>query len=346
MPGVPEGQDEDATMHLFALGDSREFGERVAAALGAPLSPQEERVFEDGEHKARPLVGVRGADVYVLHGLHGGDGPGESPNDKLCRLLFFLGTVRDAGAARVTAVVPYLAYGRKDRRTKPRDPITTRYLGQLVEAMGTDTVVAFEAHNVVAFENAFRCRTVHLDGRAVFAPLLAERLRDAGPVAVASPDPGGVKRAQLFREELERRLGRSVGAAFMDKRRSGGVVSGDLLVGEVAGATVVVVDDLIASGGTMRRAAEACLAQGAARVLAVAAHGLFTGPGAAAAVASPALERFLVTDSVPPFRLPPALLGPRVEVVGAAPLFAEAIRRLHEGGSITELVEGTGAGAA
>jgi ribose-phosphate pyrophosphokinase len=159
-----------------------------------------------------------------------------------------------------------------------------------------------------------------------------------GPVVVASPDPGGVKRAQLFRESFEAMLGREVGAAFMEKRRSAGVVSGELLVGEVAGATVVVVDDLISTGGTMRRAAEACLAQGAARVFAVAAHGLFTGP-AAEAIAAPALARTFVTDTVPPFRLPPALLGARVEVVGAAPLFAEAIRRLHAGGSINDLLE-------
>lgn len=321
-------------MHVFALGDDRSFGERVAASLGTTLAPHEEREFEDGEHKARPLAEIRGGDVYVLHSLHGG--PVASPNDKFCRLLFFLGALRDAGAARVTAVIPYLAYARKDRRTKPHDPVTTRYVAQLLEAVGADAVVTLEVHNIVAFENAFRCRTVHLDGRAIFAPRLAGL---DGPLVVASPDPGGVKRAQLFREHLERRLGREVGGAFMEKRRSAGVVSGDLLVGEVAGATVVVVDDLIASGGTMTRAAEACLAQGAARIIAVAAHGLFTGR-AAEAIGSPALERVLVSDSVPPFRLPPTLLGPRVEVVGAAALFAEAIRRLHEGGSITDLVEG------
>lgn len=321
-------------MHLFALGDSQDLGKRVAAALGTTLTPHEEREFEDGEHKARPLAEVSGGDIYVLHALHGG--PEQSPNDKLCRLLFFLGALRDAGAARVTAVIPYLAYARKDRRTKPRDPITTRYVAQLLEAVGTDAVVTLEVHNIVAFENAFRCRTVHLDGRALFAPRFAAL---DGPLVVASPDPGGVKRAQLFREDLERRLGREVGGAFMEKRRSAGVVSGDLLVGEVAGATVIVVDDLIASGGTMVRAAEACLEHGARRVIAVAAHGLFTGR-AAEAIGAPALDRVLVSDSVPPFRLPPALLGPRVEVVGVAPLLAEAIRRLHEGGSITDLVEG------
>jgi ribose-phosphate pyrophosphokinase len=324
-------------MHLFALDASRDFGERVAGALGIPLAPHEEREFEDGEHKARPLVGVRGSDVFVLQSLHGG--PAQSPNDKLCRLLFFLATLHDAGAARLTAVVPYLAYARKDRRTKPHDPVTTRYVAQLLEAVGADAVMTLDVHNIAAFENAFRCRTIHLDSRALFAPRL-RALVGEDPVVVASPDPGGVKRAQLFRETFERLLGRPVGTAFAEKRRSGGLVSGDLLVGEVRGATVILVDDLISTGGTMRRCAEACLAHGAARVLAVAAHGLFTG-GAAEAMASPALTRTLVTDTVPHFRLPPALVGAQVEVVGAAPLFAEAIRRLHSGGSITALLEGS-----
>ncbi|MFN7000658.1 MAG: ribose-phosphate diphosphokinase, partial [Elioraea tepidiphila] len=316
-------------MKLFALDASRSFGEGIAAALEVPLARHEERGFEDGEHKARPLEVVRGADVYVVQGLHGD--PSQSANDKLCRLLFFIACLRDCAAARVTAVVPYLAYGRKDRRTKPRDPITTRYLAQLFEAVGTDAVVTLDVHNVAAFENAYRCRSVPLDSRRLFAPRLKE-LVGGDPVVIASPDPGGVKRAQLFRESFERLLGRPVGAAFLDKRRSGGVVSGDLLVGEVAGAVVVVVDDLISTGGTMRRAAEACLAQGAARVVAVAAHGLFTGE-AARTIAAPSLARVLVSDTVPPFRLPPSLLQERVEVITAVPLFAEAIRRLHGGGS-------------
>lgn len=323
-------------MQLFALEASRAFGERVATALGVALGRHEERGFEDGEHKGRPLVPVRGQDVYVLQSLHGG--PADSPNDKLCRLLFFIGAVRDAGAARVTAVVPYLAYARKDRRTQPRDPITTRYVAQLFEAVGTAAVITLDVHNIVAFENAMRCRTEHLDSRALFAPRLIELIRE-NPVVVASPDPGGVKRAQLFREMFEKRLERPVGAAFMEKRRALGVVAGDLLVGDVAGTAVILVDDLISTGGTMRRAAETCLTHGATRVLAVAAHGLFTG-NAAEAMASPALERTLITDTVPPFRLPPDLLGGRIEVVSAAPLFAEAIRRCHEGGSISALLSG------
>jgi ribose-phosphate pyrophosphokinase len=321
-------------MRLFALNATRQLGEKIAAALGTRLDPHEEREFEDGEHKARPLVSVRGEDVYVVQSLHGG--PDQSPNDKLCRLLFFLAALRDNGAERLTALIPYLAYSRKDRQTKTRDPITTRYVAELLECAGADRVVTLEAHNIVAFQNAFRCPTVHLDTRRLFASRALELAGD-GPLVVASPDPGGVKRAQLFREHLERETGRPVGLALMEKRRSAGIVSGTMLVGEVAGATVIVIDDLISSGGTMLRAAEACLAGGAAGLFAFAAHGLFTGE-AATALGDERLARIIVTDSVPPFRLAPELIGGRVEIVSAAPLFAGAIKALSGGGSIAALL--------
>lgn len=323
-------------MRLFALNASRAFGEAVASSLGTPLSDHEERDFEDGEHKARPLVSVRGEDVYVIHSLYGE--PPESGNDKICRLLFFLGALREGGADRLTAVIPYFAYARKDRQTKPRDPVTTRYMALLLEAVGTDVVMTLDVHNVVAFQNAFRCRTEHLDSRRLFAQRIRSTLGQ-GPVAVASPDPGGVKRAQLFRETLEGMIGRDVEMVFMEKRRSAGVVSGNRLVGDVQDATVLVVDDLISSGGTMLRAAEACREADAREIYALAAHGLFVGD-AGKIVADPKLAKTFVTDTVPPFRLDSALVGKHVEVVSAAPLFAEAVRRCHKGESIVELLEG------
>lgn len=323
-------------LRLFALDANKALGERVAEALGQPLDPHEERAFEDGEHKARPLVSVRGTDAYVIQSLHGE--PGCSANDKLVRLLFFLATLRQNGARRVTAVIPFLAYARKDRQTKSRDPVSTRYLAQLIEAMGADAVVNLDVHNVVAFQNAFRNQTWHLDSRRLFIRHLQPSLGN-GPLVVASPDPGGVKRAQLFREMLEREIGRPCGSAFMEKRRSAGVVSGNLLVGEVAGATAIVVDDMIASGGTMTRAADALRSNGAETVIALAAHGLFT-EGAEKALARPEVDRWLVTDTIPTFRLPAGLSADRVEVVSAAPLFAETIRRLHDDGSLVDLLEG------
>lgn len=260
-----------------------------------------------------------------------------SASDKLVRLLFFIGALKDASAARVTAICPYLAYSRKDRRTKPRDPVSSRYVAQLFEAVGTDRMVTLDVHNLAAYQNAFRIPAEHLEARGLFIAWVARRLQDEDLVVV-SPDAGGVKRADACRQALWRALGRPIDLAFIEKRRSEGVVTGEAVVGEVSGRTVLIIDDLISSGTTLARAAAACRARGAKRVFAAASHGLFVG-SAAEMLADPALEKVLVADSVPPFRLPPAHLGSRVEVLDTAPLFAEAIRRLHGGGSLVALLQ-------
>jgi ribose-phosphate pyrophosphokinase len=311
-------------MLLFSLDPECRLAPALADALDETLAPHEDRSFGDGEHKYRPVVDPRGADAYVVGSLHGG--PIDSPHDKLLRLLMFAGALREHGAARVTAVVPYLAYARKDRRTKPFDPVSLRYLAQLVEAMGVAQVIVLEAHNVAAFENAFRCTTLHLPAHRAFDSVVHELVGDA-PVAVASPDPGGVKRAQLWRESLGERLGRPVGFAMVDKRRSAGLVSsGSLVAGDVRDMTVLLLDDLIASGDTMKRAAHALHQAGAREVIACAAHGLFTGP-APDLLADAALRQVLVTDSVPPFRLPAAgAVSRKLRIVSCVPLIAQAIR--------------------
>ncbi|RME63174.1 MAG: ribose-phosphate pyrophosphokinase, partial [Alphaproteobacteria bacterium] len=271
---------------------------------------------------------------YVLQTLAGQDG--NSPNDKLCRLLFLIAALKDADAARVTAVLPYLCYARKDRRTKPRDPITLRYVAQMFEAVGVDRVVVLDVHNDGAFDNAFRCPTDRLEARHLFADFLAAALAETA-VSVVSPDAGGEKRAERFRLTLEERLGRAVGLAFIEKYRSAGTVRGGTVVGDVAGRVALIVDDLISTGTTMARGAHACLDAGAKTVMAVATHGLFVPP-ASDALADPAIAEVWITDSVPPCALARALQETKVTVIGCAPLLAEAIRALHEGGSILELV--------
>lgn len=318
---------------LFALQATADLGSAVARAFGCELAAHEERSFEDGEHKVRPLDPVGGASVYVVQSLHGG--PSESANDKLCRLLFFIGALKDAGAARVTAVVPYLCYARKDRRTKPNDPVTTRYVAGMFEAVGADCIVTLEVHNPVAFENAFRCRTVTLTGAPLFVDYVRALKEDK--LSVVSPDPGGVKRAELFREALESALGHPVGKGFADKRRSAGVVSGDLFIGEVEGSTALVIDDLISTGGTLLRAARAARHAGARRVIALVTHGLFMS-GAADVIADPAIDRLVVSDAVPAFRLADGPARRKVDILPAAPLLADAIRRLEAGGALTDLL--------
>jgi len=313
-------------MLMFDLDAEGAFGQGLADELGLAdfeLAPHERREFEDGEFKLRPLADPRGHDAYVVYSLHGG--PRDSPHDKLFALLAFIATLRDHGAARVTAVVPYLAYGRKDRRTQPFDSVTLRYVAQLFEAVGTAQLIVLEAHNPAALENAFRCPVVQVQAHQAF-DAVAEPFRGT-LLAVASPDPGGVKRAQLWREHLASQGHRDVGFAIVDKRRSGGVLSGlDAVAGDVQGATVLLIDDLIATGHTLVRAAHALRAAGAARVIACAAHGLFV-EGAEAALADPAVERIVVCDGVPPFRVAPGgELAAKLDMVSCLPLFAQIVR--------------------
>ena len=316
---------ESGWIRVFALGASRAFGERVSRHLEIPLSPLEERSFEDGEHKTRPLISVRRHDVYVIQSLYAE--PGDSVNDKLCRLLFLIGAMKDASAAHITAIVPYLGYARKDRKSQSRDPVTTKYVAEMFEAVGVDKVISMDVHNPAAFQNAFRRPTEHLEANGLFVEHL-KPLLGGGDVAVVSPDIGGAKRAAQLRVALGRQSGREPSSAFIDKQRAGGVVSGGTLVGDVRGRTAVIIDDLIGSGTTIRMAAQACREAGAARVLVAATHGLFLG-AAADVVADPAIDKVLVADTVPPFRLPADLVDRKVVVLDSARSFADAIYRSH-----------------
>ncbi len=318
---------------LFALAPGRAFAARVGAALGVEPDPVEERVFEDGEVKIRALANVRGADAVVVQSLDGG--PDGAVHDRLLRTLMLIGSLKDAGAARVLGVFPYLAYARKDRRTKPQDPLSLRYLAQMLEAVGLDAVMALEVHDLPAFENAFRIATIPLNTRRLFLDR-ARQLAGDRPLVVVSPDPGGIKRAQLFAEALAATGLESRGLAVLEKRRTGGVVSGEMVVGEVEGATPLIVDDLISSGGTIARGAAALVEAGAAAPLVAVAHGVF-GHDAPAKLAPARLERLLVTDSIDPPRLGPADVA-ALEIVGCAELIAEAVRRTLDGGSISALL--------
>lgn len=320
---------------VFALNASRTYGKNIASALGIELGKHEEREFEDGEHKARPLENVRGRDVFVIQSLYGDHQA--SVNDKLIRLLFFLGAIKDASASRVTAVVPYLCYARKDRKSKSRDPVSTRYTAALFEAAGADRVVTLDVHNLAAYQNAFRIPADHLEALPLFVRYLTEHTEDSDLVVV-SPDVGGVKRAEAVREALESQLQRPIGHAFVEKYRSGGVVSGGTLVGDVSHRQAIIIDDLISSGTTIARAVHACREGGALNIVSAVTHGAFA-INSDNILAVPALKRILVTDSIPPFRLASRDVLDKLVCLDTAPLFAEAIKRIHTGGSLVELLE-------
>jgi ribose-phosphate pyrophosphokinase len=318
---------------LFALSETRDFGADVAEALGTTLSDHAEDDFDDGEHATRPLINVRDKDVYVVQSMY--DAPDLSVNDKLCRLAFFCGALRDAAAARVTAVVPYLAYQRKDRKSQPRDPVTTRYVAGILESVEVDRVLAMDVHNLAAFQNAFRVRTDHLEAR----PLLLDYvLQKAGKrdLVVISPDEGGVKRAHKFAKTLRARADRAVSVAFVEKVREGKRVAGGSLVGDVDGCVAIIVDDLISTGTTIRRATEACVDEGASEVYAAATHGVFVG-NAPSILGTDLLTGLFVTNTIPPFRIAGTRLAEKVTVCDASERFARAIDAIHTGGSVTAL---------
>lgn len=329
-------------MLLYSLDCGSSLALELSRALEEPLAGHEERRFDDGERKWRPLTDPRGQDVYVLGSLHGD--LDDSPHDKVFRLLSMCSTLRAHAAARVTAVIPYLAYARKDARTQPHDPLGTQLVARLLEAAGCDQVMVFEPHHAGACENAFRVPMLAIDAAPAFDAVvcaLSDRTRPAplppgvagqahmhpSPLVVASPDPGGVKRVLRWREHLERLLSRTVGFAMVDKRRGLGLVSSaHLVAGDVAGATVLLRDDLIASAGTLAQAAVALRHAGATQVHALAAHGLFVGH-ADRVLADAPLDSLIVTDSVPPFRLPSSCaVAARLQVVSAAGPLLAALR--------------------
>lgn len=318
---------------VFSLQTGRPLLERICGHLGIEPGRHEEREFEDGEHKIRPLQSVRGRDVYVVEALFGD--AVRSVDAKLTRALFLLAALRDAGAARVTAVAPYLCYARKDRRTKPRDPVTSRYVAMLFEAVGVDRVVTIDVHNEAALHNAFRIPAEHLTAVSLFVDALAPLCRDSHAVVV-SPDAGGVKRAERFRQALQARLDRPVGLAFVEKFRSEGIVRGGAVVGELTDRVAIIIDDLISSGTTLARAAAACRERGARTVHAAATHGVLS-VDASKTLGSSELERVVLLDTIPLRPLDVERLGARVEVIDCAPLLASAIQRLHTNGSLVEL---------
>ena len=275
----------------------------------------------------RSGVEVRRQDVFVIHSLHGDTT--QSPNDKLIRLLFFIGALKDAGAERVTAVVPYLCYARKDRRTQTRDPITTKYVAGLFEACGADAIITFDVHNLAAFENAFRRPATNLEARPLFVRHFARLLRDE-KIAVVAPDIGGAKRAEEFRRALGAELPDEPTAAFVEKRRAGGVVSGELLVGEVRDRAVIIFDDLISTGGTLQRAARRCREAGAVRIFAAATHGLFMGQ-APAVLGDPMFEGIAVADTVRSVAAAEGRLPGNVLHLDSSKLLADAIITAHVG---------------
>ena len=306
----------------------------IARRSGLEMLPLEERLFAEGEFRIRPLASVRERTVFVFQSLAGSDAA--SISERLVRLLLLLFALRDAGVTRLIGIVPYLCYARSDKRSEARDPVNTRYVAQLLEAATLDSLVCLDVHNLAALENAFRIPVDHLSALPLFARHFGECL-PTNEVVVASPDIGGIKRAQSFQAILARELDKETGLAFVEKRRSQSGVSGGTVAGTVAGKVVIVLDDLCSSGETLLNAARSLVAAGAREV-----HVAFThapsGSGLDAVVSSSDISSVVTTDSViltdHEVRADPG----RFCRLGIAPLLAEAVGRISVGAPLSPLL--------
>ena len=321
---------------FFALREIRDLASSVCRAAGMSLAPLEEQEFEGGEFKLRPLESVRDRTAFVLQCLAG---TAAAPvAERMLKLLLLLHGLRDAGAGRRIALLPYLTFTRQDRRTQLRDPINTRYIAQLLESAGVDRIVTLDVHNTAALDNSFRIPVDHLSAAPMMVHHFSTRL-PAGKPTVVSPDVGGIKRAQIFRELLVSRIEQEVDLAFFEKRRAASAPSAHTLVGEVKDRTVILVDDLCATGNTLMRAAEVCKRAGAAAVYVAVTHTPLSS-GLAAVLADININGVVTTDSVG-FHCGPSALAAaeKLTVLSIAPLFGHAVERLSSGKPIAPLLE-------
>lgn len=311
---------------IFGIGWSSPLARDVAELLRVPVCEIREERFRDGELKLQPGRSVENADVFVFHSLI--DDAVRTVNDRLCELYFFLSCLRDLGAARVTAVVPYLCYARSDRRAENSDPLTLRYVAQMLEAAGIDRLLTLDVHNIAAFENAFRRPVVNLEASGLFCAEIAAAWAKREAPVVLSPDTGGIKRAEKFRRDLSAVIGVPAGFAFLEKTRGRQGLEGHKAHGEVERRHVIVYDDMISTGGTLLKAVSLCRELGAGKISVCAAHGLFTR-NQVEVLDSPWIDRIVVTDSHPALKTPRFTGFEKLKVLSCASLYADAVRRLR-----------------
>jgi len=330
---------------IFGLGDSVPYAKQVCEYLGEPLSPHEETYFDDGECYVRSEDNVRGADVFVICSLY--NSHNERLADKLVKLLYFTGALRDASAKRITLVFPYLAYQRQDRKNKSRAPIYTKYLPQILESMLTpqDRILCIDPHNLSAFQSGFRVVNDHLEGKNLLCDWIARDLQmnqiDPKEIVVMSPDEGGVKRVRFFRDKLAKTLGvDTISLAYVDKtHENDGTITANEVIGNIVGKKVIVFDDMISSAKTMCEAREACINAKGKLYAVSACHSLCVGK--ADEYVTQLLDdgvKVIVTDTVQPYRLKPETIK-RLNFVSTVPLVAEAIRCIFNEESVSRLLK-------
>ncbi len=301
---------------LFSCAASEYLSEKISDYYGQPLGARTISRFSDGEMQTVINESVRGAYVFFIQSTF-------PPSDNLFELLLFIDAAKRASAGYITAVIPYFGYARQDRKDKPRVPISAKLVANLIQAAGADRIMTMDFH-ADQIQGFFDIPVDHLKSEAIFTPYL-ESL-DLENVKFASPDVGGVKRARVYAKYFKKDL------VICDKyREKANEVAGMTVIGDVSGADVVLVDDLVDTAGTLCKAADALLEKGAKSVRAICTHPVLSGKAFENIEKSSLLE-LIVTDTIPLKQK-----TPKIRVLSTSKLFARAIRNTHEHRSISAL---------
>jgi len=323
-------QDYQKRLMVFGGRASEELAARIARNLQVDLGVVTRKTFSNGEVYCRYEESIRGADVFLVQSTAPNEREDMTPNDALMELLLMIDAAQGASAHRIIAVMPWYGYARQDKKSAPREPISARVVAKSLEGVGVDRVLTMDLHagQVQGFFN------VPLDHMTAM-PMLAQFVADLGfdeEIVIVSPDAGRVKTARNFARKIGTHW------AVMEKERPAQQVAEiGYVVGEVKGKTAVLVDDMIDTAGTLTAAARTVLDEGAARVLAVATHGVFSGPAyERLAPESSGIERIIVTDTIP--QRPGA--PDNISVLSTAQTFADSIRRIFTDDSVSEIFAG------
>ncbi len=303
---------------IFCGNANPQLAEEIARELGISLGEAQITHFSDEEIRVRIFETVRGADTFIIQPICA------PANNNLMELLIVIDALKRASAKHITAVVPYYGYARQDRKTQPRDPITAKLVANLITAAGADRVLTMDLH-AGQIQGFFDIPVDNLKALPILVQYI--KSKNLNEIIVVSPDVGGVTRARDLAERLGAKL------AIIDKRRPDANVSEVMhIIGEVDGKTAIIVDDIIDTAGTIVQAASALVAEGAKDVIACCSHPVLSGP-AIERMENSVLSEVIVTNSIP--------LGnkkcEKIKVLSIAPLLAEAISRVYEERSISEL---------
>ena len=302
----------EGRLEIFTGNANPDLAREIAKHLGIPLGNSSVSTFSDGEIQVRIKETVRGADVFVIQ-------PFSYPvNDSIMELMIMIDALMRASAGRITAVIPYYGYARQDRKARSRDPITAKLLADIITAAGADRVLTMDLH-AGQIQGFFNFPVDHLKALPILAEYFKEKqLED---VVVVSPDVGGVTRARELADRLVAPL------AIIDKRRPEPNVAEVMnIIGKVQGKTVIIVDDMIDTAGTLTLGAKALMERGAKAVYTCCTHAVLSGPAIERLKAAP-IEEVVVTNTIP---LRENQKLDKIKVLSVAPLFAEAILRINK----------------